>query len=316
MNRIAFVVTTSGNDYFSLMTRLALASLRLTNPAARILVCCDQPSKDAMQRVDDRLLLEADEVLAFDTPPGTPEFRNRFVKTNLRNLITEKFLFLDSDILVRGDLAPLFDITADIAGSRNHSRLLLKDQIWSADEQVLKVMNWQVRNDVYVNGGVLFFNETQAAYSVTTRWHQNWLAGFHQHKNYRDQPALNNGIFETQAKLEVLPDSYNAQFKRNIPVASNAIVWHFYASANSKPITGFEVLLSQACKTNSISQEAVLSLIQRNHPWKQESIMDGWMAARIAKVKKIEPWVEAWLAGNKAEATQGMLKYLFTRMRK
>src|SRR5688572_16579930 len=111
MNRIAYVVTTTGNDYFSIMTRLSLASLRLTNPGTRILVCCDQPSKDAMQGGGDPLLLEADEVLTFDTPPGTPEFRNRFVKTNLRNLIPGKFLFLDSDILVRGDLAPLFDIT-------------------------------------------------------------------------------------------------------------------------------------------------------------------------------------------------------------
>ena len=66
-------------------------------------------------------------------------------------------------------------------------------------------------------------------------------------RNYRDQPALNAALYSTKAKLVVLPDHFNAQFKKIPSVAKGAGVWHYYASAQQDPTTSFELLVDDFC---------------------------------------------------------------------
>lgn len=91
--RVIYVVSSAGRDFYSAMTRVSVASLRLTNPRVRIDLVCDPVSEPAMRAVGDPLL---DEVVVCDAPPGGAAFRNRFVKTRLRAAVDGPFLFLDS----------------------------------------------------------------------------------------------------------------------------------------------------------------------------------------------------------------------------
>src|SRR5262249_20267133 len=143
--------------------RISAASLRISNRRLKVLVVCDPDSAAAMQRKRDPLLEEANEWAIFETPSGDASFRNRFVKTNLRNLIDGCYLFLDSDTLIRGELSELFSLTADIACAANHSKHQLEHQIWEEDKAMLTTMGWQTRDDVYVNGGVMLCNDTPGA---------------------------------------------------------------------------------------------------------------------------------------------------------
>jgi hypothetical protein len=69
------------------MTRVSLATVRLTNPTARIEIDTGQQTHQALHATGKQLLREADAMHGFPTPVGPPTFRNRFVKTQLRLLL-------------------------------------------------------------------------------------------------------------------------------------------------------------------------------------------------------------------------------------
>jgi len=140
-NTCVFALTSKGNDYYSAMTRVAVASLRITNPNITITIACDQESDESMRVLNDPLVTEVDNWLPLRTPAGESTYRNRFVKTALRSVINGPFLFLDSDVLVRGDLSELFRTDCDVAGARNHSQGRLSQQIWSEDLDELNRLN-------------------------------------------------------------------------------------------------------------------------------------------------------------------------------
>ena len=228
--KVVYCLTSSGGDLYEAMTRVSLATLRLTNPTARIEIACDLQTHQALHATDSPLLHEADSVHGFATPDGSPTFRNRFVKTQLRLLLSGPFLFLDSDTVVRKPLTTLLNLQADIAAAPNHSADTLAEQIWSEDLANLDTMGWQVR-EPYVNGGMIWYADTPSAHRFAEAWHRNWLLNVERTGRYRDQPALNFSLFETNADVAVLEHSWNAQIYKRSDLADEALIWHIYSSS-------------------------------------------------------------------------------------
>ncbi len=257
---------------YSTMTRVAVSSIRRTNPDAKIWVCCDADTGRACKKIRDPLLDEVDKWLPVETPQGNGNFRNRFVKTKLRNILEGTFLFLDSDVLIRGSLSPLFNLDTDIAGARNHSLEDYNDQIVKRDADSLQAMGWIVRPDVYINGGVLLFRDTKGARQFSDEWHRRWLNCFKIRNSHRDQPALNSALKATQAKLHILPDQFNAQFKRNPMAIPGAILWHYYAANIGRhPDTLFDVLIRDLMEGKPLRPERVETMIRASHPWRVQN---------------------------------------------
>lgn len=280
---VAYVVSSAGRDFYSAMTRISVASLRLTNPHVRVRLICDAASKTAMRAAGDPLLDEVDDVLACETPPGEAAFRNRFMKTRLRSTIDGPFLFLDSDILVRGPLDEIFGIEADIAGAPNRSKDHVREQIWSRDQDELDAMGWLRRPDVYVNGGVLLFRDSAPARRVSEEWHERWLQSYERGFSYRDQPALNAALAAVAPRLHVLPHRFNAQFRTEPRVAAEAAVWHYYASAGAEPTTGFELMVLDLLHREPLDTGRVADMIGSSHPWRQDPLYRVVQAKGLAR---------------------------------
>jgi predicted O-methyltransferase YrrM len=268
--RVIFVITSEGNDRYSAMTRIALASLRLSNPSLRIMVACDQVSDQAMRHKQDSLLGESDEWLAVDTPDGPADFRNRYVKTKLRSLVKGPYLFLDNDILVRGELHGIFSIGCDVAGALNHSREIFPEQIWEGDQRVLEAMGWSFGHELYINGGVLFFNDTALAHALAEEWHRRWRNSVERTGRHCDQPALNIALLACGPRLAVLEDRLNAQICPSPEVAVDAVLWHFYSSAINAPTTLHEEMVRDLLGGKRLEMNEIRRLIERRHPWNEQ----------------------------------------------
>jgi hypothetical protein len=106
---VVYCLTSSGADLYEAMTRVSLATQRLTNPSARLTIACDQQTHQALQASSSQLFHEADALRDFPTPDGPPTYRNRTVKTQLGRLIDGPFLFTGGDTVVRKPLTPLLD---------------------------------------------------------------------------------------------------------------------------------------------------------------------------------------------------------------
>jgi len=295
MTRAVFALTSQGNDLFSSLTRLAVASLRVSNPDMRVTIVCDQQSDSTMRQTRDALIGEIDDWQTIATPAGNAGFRNRFVKTSLRSLLEGPFLFLDSDIFVRGDLSEIFALDCDIAGARNHSREVFSEQVWEQDWSTLKKMEWDIGNEVYINGGVLFFNDTESAHRLAQDWHRRWMVSYKTHGSHRDQPALNASLYSVLPQLAVLPDRFNAQIFITPNVAVDASIWHYYSSVGRLSMTSFDALVGQMLQGAEIDTSAIRQLIERRHPWRYENIIDAWVARWMMRHGSYNGLCSTWL---------------------
>jgi hypothetical protein len=228
--KVVYCLTSSGGDLYEAMTRVSLATVRLTNPTARIEIACDQQTHQALQATGSQLLREADALHGFPTPDGPPTFRNRFVKTQLGRLIDGPFLFLDSDTVVRKPLTSLLDLHCDIAAASNNSAETLAEQIWSEDQANLDTMGWQVR-EPYVNGGVIWYADSPGVRRFVEAWHRNWHDNVERTGRYRDQPALNQALSaDLEIQFHTLPHCWNAQLLMRPEISEDSLVWHLYSS--------------------------------------------------------------------------------------
>ncbi|MEI6860922.1 MAG: glycosyltransferase [Verrucomicrobiota bacterium] len=299
---VVYALTSEGGDAYAAMTRLSLASLRLSNPDCNVTLVCDRQTHAALTKTRDRLLDEADEVLAQDTPPGDAQYRNRFLKTSLRKMLSGAFLFLDSDTLIRGRLDEIFTYTADLAAALNHSADEPARQRWQADSQALLALGWPTCPDRYFNSGVIFFNDTAGARTCAESLHQKWLQSCDRLNRSRDQPAFNAALHETGPRLAVLPHRFNAQFRTNPSVADDAVIWHYYASTNEPPMTEIELIAGRLGARNEIDRPQLARVVARAQPWRRENWLDDVMIRWVRRRKKMNKCDRLWFQGRRLDS--------------
>jgi|688.fasta_scaffold241724_1 hypothetical protein len=264
---VVYAVTSVSNDYYSAMTRVSITSLRHFNPQCHVTIALDSESLENLSSKKDPLLNEADSVLEVSTPEGCPQFRNRFVKTSLTNHIAGPFLFMDSDTLVRSDVSEIFRPIADIQGCLNHSHVNPTWQINKSDIHTLALMNWATWKSQYINGGLIYYSGSEKSHNLGKLWHSNWLASFSKTGSPKDQPALNAALASLNPSFNLLPIRFNAQIKINSLCALNAVIWHYYSSFDSPPITHVEALINQASNGFSSFKDDVVRIAKMETPW-------------------------------------------------
>lgn len=281
MMRVAYALTTEGRDIYSESARISIASVRASNPSYEVIVVCDKPSADALRRHDNPILKEANSVRVMDVPSGTAEFRNRLTKTRLRDVVEGRFLYLDADTFVQGDLDALFRFDADVACAANASRDGLSAQRYLPDDELMAQMGWQCRSDVYANGGVLAFNDTEGVRTFFSTWHQKYIASCRTTGNFKDQPSLNSALAEVDMKVALLPHCYNAQFRFTPDASSGAIILHFYASGSYVP-TNYDAVVSALLKGRPLPTPRIQWMVRHKAAASRGVFLEGTALRRIA----------------------------------
>lgn len=265
--KVVYVITSAGRDVYTAMTRVSAASLRMTNPGATITVACDVETDLAVRATKDPLLGEVDEWLAFETPPGNAAFRNRFLKTSLRERISGEYLFLDSDTIVRDDLAPIDRQPGDLAAAPNHSRENISGQIWEGDVATLAEMQWTTSRVLYVNGGVMRVSESEGAHRFYRLWHEKWQASYRRIHKPNDQPALNAAIHESGIECARLPVRYNSQIGAYPVTMRDAAIWHYNSSLAWQNYSHIDERIQQAVRSDSVDIVQLRNLMESQVLW-------------------------------------------------
>lgn len=245
------------------MARLAVACLRATNPHASIVIACDNDTDLLIRHTADPLEEAADHWIVVQTPTGDANFRNRFVKTSVRSMMVGPFLLLDSDVVVRGDLSQIFSLDTDIACARNHSRKKYGEQLSERDAAIITKMGWRISREAYYNAGVIYFGDTPTARSVSAEWHRLWLLTTSKLSVHRDQPAFNTALHDVRPKISILPDRFNAQFKKTPSSVNGAHIWHYYTSMPTTPTT-YDKWIEQIVSGEEPTNIAAITI---KHPW-------------------------------------------------
>jgi hypothetical protein len=126
--------------------------------------------------------------------------------------------------------------------------------------------------------------------------------------DHRDQPALNSALYNTELRLTVLPDRFNAQFKITPGVAAGASLWHYYSSIQDVPHTRYELLVNDLVRGAKLDKGKIAEMVESKHPWRSENSIDDLAAASLMRRGHFDGWGSAWLR-------REMQQYLFGRAR-
>lgn len=299
-----YALTSNGDDIYLYMTQLSVKSLRLHNENSKIILVCDSQTHFALKKSPRAGLGEYDHIIAIETPEGSGIFRNRYLKTTLRNHLSEPFLYLDADTLIRGDLSPIFDLDVDFSAAPNHSGSGDPADMPCDELENFTLLDWNIPEKYYVNGGVLFFNDTPKAAELSSCWHKKWLETGKKLKRHRDQPSLNSALADTNPTFTWLNSIYNAQIEANPLTTKKALLWHIYSSSGSYALTThtrFYKFVNTSANGEEITLQQLKSLCQSPHPWMIQSFIDWWCVQRIISVPGLahtNSFEHLWIAHN------------------
>lgn len=308
--QVVLVLTSDGSPVYTAMARLLLASLRLTNPHARTVLLCDTRTAALPGVVDGPLAAEVGTVQVVDTPEGNGTFRSRWLKTQVRQLVSGPLLFLDLDVLVREDLSPLFALDADVAAAINHSRNDPERQIGRVARAFFSDTGWPRDPQRYLNSGVLYLADSPAAQALGALWHARWKEALATTGRHHDQTVLNSVLVGHEARLYVLPHRYNAQFTAEPSVARDAAIWHYYASEEVDVITAYGAELQRLLAGGALEEDRVRRLIAAPHPWRRRSFLDDRVAEHVMRLGLMPPWAAEWFRGNARPALRTVVQRL------
>lgn len=170
-----------------------------------------------------------------EVPPGSPVFRNRWIKTQLVKWLSGPSLYLDSDTLIveKPNWAELSPFSFALALNRVSDQEFKEVPCRINDKKLFDAAGWQwpsALDGFFRNGGVMYIVPSQKVEVFFSAWHQKWLEFVSLTGKFLDQTSLNIVLLE-QGWNERLPDRWNAPV-RVIPGSSRgAFIQHYYASA-------------------------------------------------------------------------------------
>lgn len=262
--RIAYVLISRKNDYYTEQIMLSISSLLLHNPKARIVIVCDTETEDLIY--NNIFFSNKDiTIYSFEFPNEIDlKARSRILKTTLRNRIEGNFLFIDTDTIICKSLEEIDGLNSSIAMVYDCNR---NNPINILDKQIIercKIVDDSV--DVigfpYFNSGIIYSKDDSLAHTFYNEWHSNWIKSY-ENGIYFDQPSLCLTNIKFGLIINRLTDSWNCQFKYDTP-SKNAHILHYFnpGSGRLDIKEPFEYLIyDEIRKSKGLSDNYLLELL-------------------------------------------------------
>jgi hypothetical protein len=266
--QFVYVVSSAGNDFFSEMTAVSMASLRATSPQARIVVLADRETMrletPGVQHIRDM----ADRVLTVDCPGDSPMPRSRYLKCNMRQLLTGRLFYLDSDTFILRSPHDIWNRDCDV-GAAPDLAPSGKPYMASDGERALHPgLNWKFWRGLYLNAGVIYLADTADAHSFAAQYLAAWTEFKAVTGGVREQPAFNRAIALTTTRVEVLPSSYNAQISTNAMTLRGAKIVHYFTGQFDRSVETVAHTIGRRLRAEGmLDVAAIRAAITSGHPW-------------------------------------------------
>lgn len=108
--KYVYVLTASAADTYYEQFLLSIASLRLYNPNASVIVLTDKNTGNYLSGIHGGYKKYASEIKVIDVPGEfSQKESSRWIKTSIHNHVSGSFLFIDCDTIITGRLDADFD---------------------------------------------------------------------------------------------------------------------------------------------------------------------------------------------------------------
>ena len=232
---VVYVIVSNEKSVYLEQAFVSIWSLKKYNPSTNVILVMDNTSNDYYNSagyLELDYLIDKVIVHAFDDS-CTNHYRSRWLKTNLCELISEDFLFLDTDTIVLGDLSDLDSFKGNIGAVEDlHQPTLSSCRYLSFITRKTKQIGWDEfdLSKPYYNSGVLLVRNTEISRSFFKQWHENWMFG-NSKGCPMDQLSLNY-TNRTNDTIVHIDDKYHCQILGNgLNYLRQALVIHYFNTA-------------------------------------------------------------------------------------
>lgn len=235
--KYVYVLISDGKDYYIEQTYVSIFSLRYYNPNAQIIVVTDKSTYKYLKQ-HCKILKYIEKIKTVDVPQSfTSKQKSRYLKTSLRLILDEDFIYLDADTIIIKDLSELNKINYPIGAVLDcHSMFKINYQ-YNYYINITKNKKNKIKD--YYNTGILLVKDTYLTKQFFLNWHKKWLRDFNTFNYVDDQPSFNiiNNQFQIVKNID---DGFNCQIlvpNLALQILNKAYIIHYFAnSANLKKI--------------------------------------------------------------------------------
>ncbi len=272
--RACYVVVSDGADIHADLAYISARFLRLVHPKLPITCLMDRQSAAAQRASKHPLGSVVDHILEADVPHDMPGPKSRWLKTGMRLLLEGDFLYLDTDTICLRPLDHLLEKATqgsfDLGMARDlNIRLAEKSRRIGLRglPAELSSLGWSCPNSGFFNTGVILYRDTEEARNQARCWRSLWqealARGCHQ-----DQPAMNQSLAQSKAKLLVLEPRHNAMVLAAPRTVPSARIMHFFASVpSSLEDTVIVDFLNELTATAALLVQTIGDFIRDPFPW-------------------------------------------------
>ncbi|MDR2943173.1 MAG: hypothetical protein LBV17_11340 [Treponema sp.] len=250
--KCVYVLTSSENDYYYEQFFLSMASMRLYNPDAEVVVLIDEKTKEGLAGKRSGYTQFVTETKIISVPPEYSQKQaSRWIKTSINNYVSGDFLFIDCDTIITEKLTPVFSQEINIGAvldthvtlEKHHLRDYFKAEVEKAHFQS------SFNKNTYFNSGIIFYRDNSRSREFFEKWHELWIQSNKQGVSV-DQPSFNQADCDLRNIITELSGVWNCQISHNgLNFLNNAKIIHYYATsllllASPYKLASADVLLS------------------------------------------------------------------------
>jgi hypothetical protein len=263
-----YVVCSTGNDYFAEMTAVSMATLRMASQHARIAVLTDRETSLIESPAMSAIRAAANELTIVDCPGDSSIIRSRFLKTGMRQLVSGRFTFLDSDTIIMRSPDAIWSIDCDVGASPDLAPSGKPYLCSSALPETCAALGWTLGSGLYLNAGFIYFADSEAALAFGEQYRLSWLEFQRLTGHANDQLAFNHAVNVVGPRLAVLPSSYNAQISMNVMTIRGAMIAHYFTGKFESRDDTIAHTTAKRLKSEGVLDIALLrSAITNGNPW-------------------------------------------------
>lgn len=256
-----YILIATAENHYAEMAAVSVATLRATNPNARITVLTDSETANLRTPAMDYLRSLVADWIVRDREFDTPFLQSRHFKLSSRKLIEGDFIFLDSDTLIARDLTRLarykdeFSAVRDYSGPRQSMRDFAASKGWAVPEP-------------YFNSGVFSVRDTPAMHRVFDDAHAIWSEAYKEGVGWDQLPF--NAAFDRAKDVRInwIPASYNAQIGMKTYHAIRPHIYHVFSShAEDSSETILRFLSRKFKATGELDEDMIVEFANTGNPW-------------------------------------------------
>ena len=230
--KVLYVLVSSESDFYYEQALVSITSLRHVMPKALITLLVDDKTDANLigSRSKIKDIIDEYKVEPFDSTVNSV-VRSRSLKTRMRELIRDDFLYVDVDT-VWCEAFDENDFNADVMAVPDGHCLLEDHPLKACITETLRKLNYKVEQKYHYNGGIFFLKDSPNACEFSKKWHLLWKENIEK-SIYVDQPSLNEVNYRMNSIIKRLPESYNAQIGRCLNYLASAKIIHYFATWNT-----------------------------------------------------------------------------------